>query len=231
MIHFYNVTKVYPNHVKAISDITLHISKGEFIFLVGPSGAGKSTICKLLFCEEAASGGQIIFRGKSLSRMKRREVPYHRRTIGMVFQDFRLLPQKTAWENVAFALEVTGAPRRDIKRLVPPVLELVGLLHKADAFPAQLSGGEQQRIGIARAIVNNPLLILADEPTGNLDPDTSWDLMKLFQDINNRGTTIIMSTHDKQIVDTLRKRVIALANGKIARDEERGEYGLCDSAP
>ena len=225
MIHFYNVTKTYPNDVKAVSDITLHIGKGEFVFLVGPSGAGKSTLCKLIFCEELSTGGQLIFKGKSLSRMKRREVPYHRRTIGMVFQDFRLLPQKTAWENVAFALEVTGSSRREIKRSVPPVLELVGLLPKSDAFPSQLSGGEQQRIAIARAIVNNPLLIIADEPTGNLDPDTSWDLMKLFQDINNRGTTILMSTHDKQIVDTMQKRVIALAGGKVVRDEESGEYG------
>ena len=224
MIHFYNVTKTYPNKVKAVSDITLHIGKGEFVFLVGPSGAGKSTLCKLIFCEELSTEGQVIFKGKSLNRMKRREVPYHRRTIGMVFQDFRLLPQKTAWENVAFALEVIGTPRREIKKSVPPVLELVGLLSKSDAFPSQLSGGEQQRVAIARAIVNNPLLIIADEPTGNLDPDTSWDLMKLFRDINNRGTTIVMSTHDKQIVDTMRRRVIALSDGKVVRDEERGEY-------
>ena len=225
MIHFYNVTKTYPNKVTAISDITLHIGRGEFVFLVGASGAGKSTLCKLIFCEEVSTGGQIIYKGKSLNRMKRREVPYHRRTIGMVFQDFRLLPQKTAWENVAFALEVIGASRREIKRSVPPVLELVGLLPKANAFPSQLSGGEQQRIAIARAIVNNPLLIIADEPTGNLDPDTSWDLMKLFNDINNRGTTILMSTHDKEVVDTMRRRVIVLSGGKVVRDEERGEYG------
>ncbi|WP_066633618.1 cell division ATP-binding protein FtsE [Desulfolucanica intricata] len=225
MIHFHHITKIYSNEVTALSDVTLHIKKGEFVFLVGPSGAGKSTFAKLISREEQPTRGQVIFAGKSLNRMKSREVPYHRRSIGMVFQDFRLLPKKTVWENVAFAQEVIGAPLKKIKKSVPPVLELVGLLSKADALPAQLSGGEQQRVAIARAIVNNPVLIIADEPTGNLDPNTSWDLMKLFSAINARGTTIIMATHDKEIVDAMKKRVIALDNGRVVRDEERGEYG------
>lgn len=224
MIQFYNVSKVYENGVKAISDLTLHIRKGEFAFVVGPSGAGKSTLIKLICREVLPTRGQVMFNGRNILRMKPREVPYLRRKIGMVFQDFRLLPQKTAAENVAFALEITGASRRDIKRLVPAVLEQVGLQDKADLLPAQMSGGEQQRVGIARAIVNNPLMIIADEPTGNLDPDTSWEIMNLFQEINRRGTTILMVTHASDIVNSLKKRVIALQNGIIVRDEESGVY-------
>lgn len=224
MIQLYNVTKIYPNGVKALTDVTLRIRKGEFVFLVGPSGAGKSTLTKLLYREELPSRGQIIFNGKNIVRMRPREVPYLRRKIGMVFQDFRLLPQKTVYENVAFALEVIGASSREIKKSVPAVLDMVGLSEKAGAFPDHLSGGEQQRVCIARAIVNNPLLIIADEPTGNLDPETSWDLMKLFLDINLRGTTIIMATHAWDIVDAMKKRVVALAGGKIVRDEEEGAY-------
>ncbi|SHE65931.1 cell division ATP-binding protein FtsE [Desulforamulus putei] len=224
MIQFYNVSKVYDNGVKALSDLTLHIKKGEFVFLVGPSGAGKSTLIKLIFREELPTRGQVMFNGKNIVRMKGREVPYMRRKIGMVFQDFRLLPQKTAAENVAFALEITGASGKEIKRMVPEVLEQVGLKDKGHLLPSQMSGGEQQRVCIARAIVNNPLLIIADEPTGNLDPDTSWEIMKLFQDINRRGTTILMATHDSGIVDTMKKRVIALSNGCVVRDEESGVY-------
>lgn len=224
MIQFYNVSKVYENGVKAISDLTLHIRKGEFAFVVGPSGAGKSTLIKLICREVLPTRGQVMFNGRNILRMKPREVPYLRRKIGMVFQDFRLLPQKTAAENVAFALEITGASRREIKRLVPAVLEQVGLQDKADLLPAQMSGGEQQRVGIARAIVNNPLMIIADEPTGNLDPDTSWEIMNLFQEINRRGTTILMVTHASDIVNSLKKRVIALQNGIIVRDEESGVY-------
>ncbi|AQS60311.1 cell division ATP-binding protein FtsE [Desulforamulus ferrireducens] len=224
MIQFYNVSKVYENGVKAISDLTLHIRKGEFAFVVGPSGAGKSTLIKLICREVLPTRGQVMFNGRNILRMKPREVPYLRRKIGMVFQDFRLLPQKTAAENVAFALEITGASRREIKRLVPAVLEQVGLKDKADLLPAQMSGGEQQRVGIARAIVNNPLMIIADEPTGNLDPDTSWEIMNLFQEINRRGTTILMVTHASDIVNSLKKRVIALQNGIIVRDEESGVY-------
>lgn len=224
MIQLYNVSKVYENGVKAVSDLSLHIKKGEFAFLVGPSGAGKSTLIKLICREVLPSRGQVMFNGKNILRMKPREVPYLRRKIGMVFQDFRLLPQKTAAENVAFALEITGTSNREIKRLVPAVLEQVGLKDKADLLPAQMSGGEQQRVGIARAIVNNPLMIIADEPTGNLDPDTSWEIMSLFQEINRRGTTILMVTHASDIVDNLKKRVIALHNGSIVRDEESGVY-------
>lgn len=225
MIQLNNVTKIYDNNVKALSDVTLRIKKGEFVFVVGQSGAGKSTLNKLLYREEIPTRGQIVFDGKSVVRMRPREVPHLRRKIGLVFQDFRLLPRKTVYENVAFALEVTGATRRELRKAVPAVLNLVGLTEKFDAFPGQLSGGEQQRVGIARAIVNNPLLLIADEPTGNLDPETSWELMKLFSDINRRGTTIIMCTHAWDIVDTMKKRVIALSGGRVVRDEEKGAYG------
>ncbi|MCL6639511.1 MAG: cell division ATP-binding protein FtsE [Firmicutes bacterium] len=225
MIQILNVTKVYPNGVKALSDISLRVNKGEFVFLVGPSGAGKSTLTKLLYREELPTRGQVLFNGRNLIRMKPREVPHLRRKIGLIFQDFRLLPRKTVFENVAFALEVTGASKREIKKSVPAVLNMVGLGHKLDVFPDHLSGGEQQRVCIARAIVNNPLLIIADEPTGNLDPETSWGLMKLLIDINRRGTTIIMSTHAYDIVDTMKKRVVALSGGQIVRDEEEGAYG------
>lgn len=224
MIQLYNVTVTYPNGVKALSDITLSIRKGEFVFLVGHSGAGKSTLTKLLYREELPSRGQIIIDGKNVVRMRPWEVPYLRRKIGMVFQDFRLLPQKTVYENVAFALEVIGASSRDIKKTVPTVLNMVGLSKKADVFPEHLSGGEQQRVCVARAIVNNPVLIIADEPTGNLDPETSWELMKLFLDINRRGTTIFMATHAWDIVDSMKKRVIALSGGQIVRDEQEGAY-------
>lgn len=226
MINLYNVSKVYPNGVKGLNDVTLHIRKGEFVFLVGPSGAGKSTLTKLLVREEVATRGQVIFNGRNITRLKGREVPHLRRKIGMIFQDFRLLPQKTVFENVAFALEVIGAARKDIKERVPAVLKLVGLEEKTSVLPAQLSGGEQQRVSIARAIINNPALIIADEPTGNLDPDTSWDIMKLFKDINQRGTTILMATHAWDIVDSMKQRVIALAAGQVVRDEESGVYGV-----
>ncbi len=224
MIRLQNVTKIYDNGVKALSDITLYIRKGEFVFLVGSSGAGKSTLTKLIYREELPSRGQIVFDGKSVTRMRPGQVPYLRRKIGMVFQDFRLLPRKTVTENVAFALEVTGASGREIKRAVPTVLNMVGLTEKADAYPEHLSGGEQQRVSVARAIVNNPILIIADEPTGNLDPETSWDLMKLFLNINRRGTTVIMATHAWDIVDAMKKRVVELSGGRIVRDEQEGAY-------
>lgn len=224
LIQLQNVTKTYETGAKALIDITLRVRKGEFVFLVGPSGAGKSTLTKLLYREEVPSRGQIILDGKNVVRMRHREVPYLRRKIGMVFQDFRLLPRKTVAENVAFALEVIGASNKDIRRSVPAVLNLVGLTEKAGAFPDQLSGGEQQRVCVARAIVNNPLLLIADEPTGNLDPETSWELMKLFMDINRRGTTIIMATHAWDIVDDMKKRVIEMSGGRIVRDEEEGAY-------
>ncbi|OAT80205.1 cell division ATP-binding protein FtsE [Desulfotomaculum copahuensis] len=224
MIRFYGVSKVYQNGVTALNNINLHIRKGEFLFLVGPSGAGKSTLTKLIFREELPTRGQVIFSGKNVARMRHGEIPYLRRKIGMVFQDFRLLPQKKVWENVAFALEVTGVSRREIKRRVPEALKMVGLEDKAGMLPTQLSGGEQQRVGIARAMINNPSLLVADEPTGNLDPETSWELMNLFQEINQRGTTIIMATHAWDIVDKLKKRVVALNCGQIVRDEEGGGY-------
>jgi len=224
LIQLQNVTKTYLNGAKALIDVTMRVNKGEFIFLVGPSGAGKSTLTKLLYREEIPSRGQIILDGKNVIRMRPREIPYLRRKIGMVFQDFRLLPKKTVTENVAFALEVTGASNREIDRAVPAVLNMVGLTDKADAFPDHLSGGEQQRVCVARAIVNSPLLLIADEPTGNLDPETSWDLMKLFMDINRRGTTIIMATHAWDIVDDMKKRVVEMAGGRIVRDEEEGAY-------
>jgi len=224
MIRLYNVTKLYNRNNVALDNVSLHISKGEFVFLVGPSGAGKTTLGKIIFREELPSKGHIIFNGRNFNRMRPREVPFHRRKIGMIFQDFRLLPRKTVYENVAFALEVVGASSREIKKRVPEVLRLVNLEDKAKKFPHQLSGGEQQRNCVARALVNNPLLLIADEPTGNLDPESSWELMRLFKEINARGTTIIMATHAWDIVDEMRKRVVELVKGRIKRDEESGAY-------
>lgn len=224
MINFYNVTKVYSNGVKGLNDVSLTIHKGDFVFLVGPSGAGKSTLIKIIFREELPTRGQALFFGKNIARLRGREIPYLRRKIGMVFQDFRLLPNKSVFENVAFAMEVTGASTKKIRSRVPEVLELVGLVEKARVFPSQLSGGEQQRVCIARAIVNSPMVLIADEPTGNLDPDTSWDLMKLLSGINKSGTTVIMATHAREIVDSMKKRVLAMAEGKVCRDEECGVY-------
>ncbi|MFA5384545.1 MAG: cell division ATP-binding protein FtsE [Eubacteriales bacterium] len=225
MVRFYNVTKIYKNGLVALNNLTLHIKKGEFIFLVGPSGAGKTTLTRLLFHEDLPTRGQIVFNGKNVVRMRPGDIPFHRRKIGMVFQDFRLLPQRTIYDNVAFALQVTGTTNNWIKKLVPEALKVVGLDRKDKMYPEQLSGGEQQRACIARAIVNNPLLLIADEPTGNLDPGTSRELMKLFQEINGRGTTIIMATHAWDIVDSMKKRVVALSDGKLVRDEESGVYG------
>lgn len=224
MISFFNVSKVYPNGVKALQGVSLQIEKGEFVFIVGPSGAGKSTLIKLIFREELPTKGQIYISGRSILRMKRRDVPHLRRQIGMVFQDFRLLPDRTIYENVAFAMQVVGARRSEIKKRVPEVLKMVGLGKRMDNYPPQLSGGEQQRTAIARALVNKPSTIIADEPTGNLDIDTSWEIMECFQEINDQGTTIIIATHAKEIVDSMRQRVIALERGKIVRDEHRGVY-------
>lgn len=224
MIQFFNVTKVYEEGITALDDTSIHIKKGEFVFLVGPSGAGKSTFTKLIIREELPTKGQIMVDGKSIVRMKEREVPFLRRKIGFIFQDFRLLMDRTAYENVAFAMEALGLPGSEVKERVPQVLEMVGLKDKMKQPPHKLSGGEQQRVSIARAIVNNPMLIIADEPTGNLDPDTSWEIVELLNNINKRGTTIIMATHDKEIVNMMKKRVVALEKGKIARDEEKGVY-------
>jgi cell division transport system ATP-binding protein len=226
LIQFIGVTKVYDNGVMALSSIDLQIEKGEFVFLVGPSGAGKTTYMKLIHRNELATEGQVIVARRNLSKMKEKDVPAFRRNIGFIFQDYKLLPNKTIFENISFALEVIEASRKEIQRQVPAVLELVGLREKGAIFPSELSGGEQQRVSLARAIVNRPHLLLADEPTGNLDPDTSWGLMDLLLEINKRGTTIIMSTHNKAIVDRMRRRVIALENGRLIRDEEKGVYAI-----
>jgi cell division transport system ATP-binding protein len=224
MVEFVNVYKKYPNGTVALSDINFTVEKGEFVFIVGASGSGKTTLTKLILKEENPTQGEVFVNGYSLRDMDRSEVPYHRRSLGAVFQDFRLLPYKTAYENVAFAMQITEALPREIRRQVPMALALVGLSRKANAYPAQLSGGEQQRVALARAIVNNPPLLIADEPTGNLDPETSWEIMKLLSDINNRGTTVLVATHEKAIVDSFKKRVIALKNGRLVRDDEKGIY-------
>ena len=228
LIQMTEVSKVFADGFVALADITIEIPKGEFAFVVGPSGAGKSTLIKLLFREDVPTSGRIIVNGRDLASLSPLDVPYFRRSLGIVFQDFRLLPDKNAYENVAFAMRVIEASRRDIQRRVKFVLDLVGLLPKARIYPAQLSGGEQQRVAIARAIVNNPSVVIADEPTGNLDPDNSWEIMKIFERINKVGTTILMATHDKPIVDQMMKRVIAIENGRIVRDESRGAYGYED---
>ena len=228
MIKMVNVSKVYSSGSAALTNISIEISKGEFVFVVGPSGAGKSTFIKLITHEETPTSGQIIVNEKNLGSLTRQEVPYYRRCLGIVFQDYRLLPNKTVMENVAFAMEVIEAPRREIQRRVAHVLELVGLRKQADRYPNELSGGEQQRVAIARAIVNKPLVVIADEPTGNLDPDTSWEIMKIFEHINKTGTTIVMATHDKTVVDSMRRRVVAIEKGRIARDHLKGVYGYED---
>lgn len=225
MIELQDVWKTYPDGTHALRGISVRIDRNEFVYVVGPSGAGKSTFMKLIYREEVPTKGQISVNGFNVGRLKQRKIPFVRRNIGVVFQDFRLLPKLTVYENVAFAMEAIEAPRRIIKRRVMEVLDLVGLKGKAGSLPAQLSGGEQQRVAIARAIVNNPSVIIADEPTGNLDPETSWGIMNLLDEINFRGTTIVMATHNKDIVNSLRKRVLAIEQGLIVRDEVRGEYG------
>ncbi|MGQ9008193.1 cell division ATP-binding protein FtsE [Bacillus stercoris] len=228
MIEMKEVYKAYPNGVKALNGISVTIHPGEFVYVVGPSGAGKSTFIKMIYREEKPTKGQILINHKDLAAIKEKEIPFVRRKIGVVFQDFKLLPKLTVFENVAFALEVIGEQPSVIKKRVLEVLDLVQLKHKARQFPDQLSGGEQQRVSIARSIVNNPDVVIADEPTGNLDPDTSWEVMKTLEEINNRGTTVVMATHNKEIVNTMKKRVIAIEDGIIVRDESRGEYGSYD---
>lgn len=228
MIELKNVSKVYKNNHIALSNVNLRIQKGEFVFLVGPSGAGKSTILKLLMKEIEPTSGEIIINKVDITKLKRKEVPFYRRSLGVVFQDFRLLPDKTVYENVAFAMQIIEAGHRDIKKRVPQVLDMVGLYSKQKNYPHQLSGGEQQRVALARAIVNNPKLLICDEPTGNLDPDTALDIMSLIDDINKSGTTILMATHAKDLVDKMKKRVIAIEKGVVARDQQRGVYGYED---
>ncbi len=224
MVELINVTKKYPNGTLALQDANLKIAKGEFVFIVGQSGSGKSTIIKMLLKEEDATEGEVTVNGFDVTSMTRREIPLLRRSIGVVFQDFRLLPNKTVYENVAFAMQITEALPKEIRRQVPMALALVGLSRKANVMPHQLSGGEQQRVALARALVNNPALLIADEPTGNLDPETSYDIMKLLNEVNNRGTTVIVATHEKNIVDEMKKRVVAINKGIIIRDQEKGLY-------
>ena len=224
MIEFRGVSKIYDNNVKALSDVNVEIEPGEFVFLVGPSGSGKSTFIKMLLKEVEPTNGKVIVGDKDLSTITRKQTPYYRRKVGMVFQDFRLIPNLNVYENVAFAMKVVEATPKEIRRRVPMVLSLVGLSHKYKMFPHELSGGEQQRVSLARAIVNNPTVLIADEPTGNLDPDTSNEIMGLLDDINKAGTTVLMATHAQEIVNDMKKRVIAIENGHIVRDEKKGRY-------
>lgn len=227
MIKFEHVTKYYGGNV-GLDDVSIHINKGDFVFLVGPSGAGKSTFIKLILKEIDADKGSIKVNGLEVTQLSNRLIPKFRRGIGIVFQDFRLLPKKTVEENVAFAMEILHISQRTIRRNVPQVLHLMGISSKAKKYPNQLSAGEQQRVAIARAVINNPTVLIADEPTGNLDPDTAWDIMQLLEQINRRGTTILMVTHAKDIVDKMGKRVIAIEKGKIVRDDNGGTYGCLD---
>jgi cell division transport system ATP-binding protein len=227
VISLESVTKSYPASTRpALDSVSMEIEKGEFVFLIGPSGSGKSTCLRLILKEDNPTTGTVIVNGKTLNTMSSRQVPRLRRTMGCVFQDFRLLRNKTVSENVAFALEVINKPKRTIVKVVPEVLEMVGLDGKAERMPHELSGGEQQRVAMARAFVNRPLVLLADEPTGNLDPETSQDIMLLLERINRTGTTVVMATHDSNIVDSMRRRVIELSMGKVSRDQSRGVYGV-----
>ena len=225
MIRLDHVTKAYKKTIVALEDVSVDIQQGEFVFLVGPSGSGKSTMIKLLLKDEDPDRGEIYVAGKRLSRLRPWRVPFLRRDLGCVFQDFKLLETKTVAENVAFAQEVIGKPSSTIRATVPEALEVVGLGHKAEAYPHELSGGEQQRVSIARAIVNRPRIMLCDEPTGNLDPETSVGIMRLLDRINRAGTTVVMATHDQHIVDSMRRRVIELQDGAVVRDQSRGMYG------
>lgn len=225
MIEMEEVFKKYPNGVVAANGISVSIKQGEFVYVVGPSGAGKSTFIKMMYREEVPTKGTIMINGLNLAKLKPSKVPHLRRQIGVVFQDFKLLQTLTVYENVAFAMEVIEEHPDDIKKRVMEVLNLVGLKHKARMLPSELSGGEQQRVSIARSIVNNPKVVIADEPTGNLDPDTSWEIMKIFEEINRSGTTVVMATHNRDIVNSIKHRVIAIESGMITRDEQRGDYG------
>ena len=225
MIEMIDVSKTYPNGVIALNNINVKIKPGEFVYVVGPSGAGKSTFIKMMYREEKPSKGNIIVNGISLPSIRNSKVPLFRRNIGMVFQDFKLLDKYTVFENVAYAMEVIEKHPSEIKQRVMEVLDLVGIKSKARMLPTELSGGEQQRVAIARSIVNDPKVVIADEPTGNLDPETSWDIMNIFEEINRRGTTLLMATHNRDIVNNMKHRVIAIEGGRIVRDEQRGEYG------
>lgn len=226
VIEFDDVSKIYPGGVRAIDSVTFKIHLGEFISLVGPSGAGKSTLIRLLTCEEMPTGGRIYVAGRDITKLKKRELPFYRRKVGVIFQDFKLLPKKTVYENVAFALEVADASNEVIKERVPNIIEIVGLSSRVNAMTEELSGGEKQRVSIARALVHKPKLLIADEPTGNLDPVATWEIIELLFRINTQGTIVLLATHDKEVVDTLERRVITVKGGKIVSDQEKGTYQL-----
>lgn len=226
ILKFEDVSKIYPGDFMALEDINMVIENGEFVSLVGHSGSGKSTLLKLIYAEEQATKGHVYFNDRSVGAINRKHLPFYRRNIGTVFQDFKLLPQKTAFENIAYALEVSDGTQEEINELVPEILEIVGMSDKAKKYPRQLSGGEQQKICLARALVRKPLVIVADEPTGNLDPTATWEIIQLLLKINSMGTTIILATHNKDIVDKLNRRVIALDQGKIIRDMQKGRYAI-----
>lgn len=228
MIEFYNVTKIYDRDILGLDDVSVRIEKGEFVFIIGPSGAGKSTFIKTVLKEQDVTSGRVVVDGEDITHLRPRRLPKLRRKIGAVFQDFRLLPNKTVYENIAFAMEISGTPYRYIRKQVPMVLSMVGLSGKGGAYPNELSGGEQQRVSIARAMINNPPLLIADEPTGNLDPETSWEIMKILRSINRRGTTVIMVTHEREIVNNMRRRVLAFEGGRLTHDERRGLYEYDD---
>lgn len=224
MIIMDSVTKRYGNGLVALRDVNIHIKRGDFVFVVGPSGAGKSTFIKMLFREVLPTSGKLFVNGTDVAALPEKEVPYLRRSLGIIFQDYRLLPDRTVHDNIAFAMQVIEVPYKEIQKRVNTVLDMVGLRHKSRAYPQEMSGGEQQRVAIARAIVNSPSLVIADEPTGNLDPENSLEIMRIFKEINRDGTTIVMATHDKNIVDTMNRRVIAIEHGQISRDEAEGVY-------
>ena len=229
MVELQRVWVEYPNGVLGLKGVDIRIEKGDFAFIVGSTGSGKSTLLKLLYRDISPSHGRVIVEGDDVTALKPSDIPHLRRKLGIVFQDFKLLPQKNVWENLAFALRVIGVKPKEIRRRIGEVLELVGLTHRCDSFPHQMSGGEQQRAAIARALVNHPTLLIADEPTGNLDPATSWEIIQLLDEINVRGTTVLVATHDSQIVDRMKKRVIQLEGGSLVRDECKGTYTYCES--
>ncbi len=227
MIIFNNVTKIYEdNKARALEDVSFHVEKGEFVFLVGHSGAGKSSIIRMLLCEETPTKGKVYVNGHDIGALSHKEIPFLRREIGVVFQDFRLLPSRTVYENVAFAMRIVGASTKQMRRRIPEVLNMVGLSRKAKAYPSQLSGGEQQRVSMARALANNPSILIADEPTGNLDSEKAAEIMAILEDINNRGTTILMATHAEKLVNEMHKRVITLDRGHLVSDQKEGVYTI-----
>lgn len=226
VIEFKNVSKIYPGKIEAVKEVSFKVGLGEFVSLVGPSGAGKSTLIRLLTCEEPPDGGQIYVAGRNILHLKPKEIPYYRRKVGIIFQDFKLLPKKTVYENVAFALEVAGASNAEIDDKVPKIIQIVGLTKRINALSEELSGGEKQRVSIARALVHRPKILIADEPTGNLDPVTTWEIIELLFKINRQGTIVLLATHDKEVVDSLQRRVITMRDGKIVADQAHGKYIL-----